>query len=410
MTIPAFLTSDRPQDLHIFISTGEVSGDLQGAYLAQALHRRARSAGLALTLSGLGGERMTAAGTHLIGNTTPIGAVGIFEALPFLIPSLKMQRQAQAFFRQTSIDLTIFLDYMGPNLALGKFLYRQFPKLPTAYYIAPQQWVWAFSDKDTQWLTRIADRMVAVFPEEAEYYRRFGAEVQYFGHPLIDQFPQPPSRIEARQQLGLADTDTVITLLPASRQQEVARVLPVVIEAAVKVQAALPQARFLVPISLEKLRPAIANAVAQANLNAELIDGGSAAAIAAADLVINKSGTVNLEVALMDVPQIVVYRLNPLTARLGYYLLKVDIPFISPVNLFANKSVVPEFIQWEATPAAIAQASLELLQDDTARATVQAGYADMRAQMGEPGVCDRVADHLINFAIARKQATPLRAN
>jgi len=397
---------DRSHDLHIFISTGEVSGDLQGGYLAQALHRQAEAKNIALTLSGLGGDRMSAAGTHLIGNTTPIGAVGIFEALPFLIPSFKMQRRAQAFFRQTSVDLTIFLDYMGPNLALGKFLYRQFPQLPTAYYIAPQQWVWAFSDKDTQWLTRIADQMIAVFPGEAVYYRGFGADVQYFGHPLMDQFPQPPSRTEARQQLGLTDTDTVITLLPASRQQEVARVLPVVLAAAAEVQAALPQAKFLVPISMAKLRPAIARAVAQAQLNATLIDKSSAAAIAAADLVINKSGTVNLEVALMNVPQIVVYRLNPVTARLGYYLLKVDIPFISPVNLFVNQSVVPEFIQWEATPAAIAQASLKLLRDQTARAAVQAGYADMRAQMGEPGVCDRVAAHLLDFAIARQQSPP----
>ncbi len=397
---------DRLDALHIFISTGEVSGDLQGSYLAKALHQQAQSRGLKLTLSGLGGERMAAAGTHLVGNTTPIGAVGIFEALPFLIPSLRMQRQAQKFYRQHAVDLTIFLDYMGPNLALGKFLHRHFSQMATAYYIAPQQWVWAFSDKDTQWLTRIADQMVAVFPEEAVYYRRFGAEVHYFGHPLIDRFPQPPSRTEARQQLNIPATDTVITLLPASRQQEVVRVLPVVIAAAAEIQSQLPDVKFLVPISMAKLRPEIAQAVAQANLNAELIDSGSATAIAAADLVLNKSGTVNLEVALMDIPQVVVYRLNPVTARIGYYLLNAKMPFISPVNLFVNKSVVPEFVQWEATPTAIAQASLKLLQDETARAEVYAGYADMRAQMGEPGVCDRVAAHLLDFALSRQQASP----
>lgn len=131
MTIPSTAASDRPTSLHLFISTGEVSGDLQGSYLAQALHRQAQAKNITLTLSGLGGERMAAAGTHLIGNTTPIGAVGIFEALPFLIPSFKMQRRAQTFFRQTPIDLTIFIDYMGPNLALGKFLHRQFPEVPT---------------------------------------------------------------------------------------------------------------------------------------------------------------------------------------------------------------------------------------------------------------------------------------
>ena len=81
---------------------------------------------------------------------------------------------------------------MGPNVELGKFLAKQFPDLPTVYYIAPQQWVWAFSDQDTQQITQISDQMVAVFPEEANYYRRFGATVHYFGHPLVDQFVQPP--------------------------------------------------------------------------------------------------------------------------------------------------------------------------------------------------------------------------
>lgn len=404
MNIDSSQHRDRLDALHIFISTGEVSGDLQGSYLAQALHQQAQARGLKLTLSGLGGKRMAATGTQLVGNTTPIGAVGIFEAIPFLIPNLLMQRRAQQFFRQNEVDLTIFLDYMGPNLALGKFLHKHFSSMSTAYYIAPQQWVWAFSDKDTEWLTRIADQIVAVFPEEASYYRRFGAEVHYFGHPLVDQFPEPPSRALARQQLQIPATDTVITLLPASRQQEVARVLPIVLAAAAEIQNKLPQVRFLVPISMAKLRPEIATAVAQAQLNAELIDSGSATAIAAADLVLNKSGTVNLEVALMDVPQVVVYRLNPVTARIGYYLLNAKIPFISPVNLFANKSVVPEFVQWEATPTAIAQASLKLLEDKAARAEVQAGYADMRAQMGEPGVCDRAASHLLDFALSGRQS------
>jgi len=391
---------DRPSALHIFISTGEVSGDLQGSYLAQALYRQAESRGLALKLSGLGGRRMAAVGTHLIGDTTPIGAVGIVEALPFIFPSLRIQRRARAFFRQTEIDLTVFLDYMGPNVELGKFLAKQFPDLPTVYYIAPQQWVWAFSDQDTQQITQISDQMVAVFPEEANYYRRFGATVHYFGHPLVDQFVQPPDRATARQQLGIPPAATVITLLPASRQQEIVRVMPLILAAAEQIQAVRPNVQFLVPVSMAKLRPAIAAALAQTNLNARLIDSGSVDAIAAADLVINKSGTVNLEVALMNIPQIVVYRLNPLTAWIGYHILKAKIPLISPVNLFVNRAIVPEFVQAAATPEAIAQAGLQFLQNEQARAAVYAGYAEMRSLMGAPGVCDRVAAHLIDFALS----------
>lgn len=402
------VVSDRPsQDrpLHIFISTGEVSGDLQGSYLVGALHRQAQRRGIVVEISGLGGDRMAQAGTTLVSDTTSIGAVGILEILPYLIPNFRVQRRSQQFFRRERVDLTIFLDYMGPNLELGKFLYKHFPNLPTAYYIAPQQWVWAFSENDTQWLTRIVDQMVAVFPQEAEYYRRFGSEVHYFGHPLVDQLRQIPSRTEARQTLGLDPNATILTLLPASRQQEVRHVLPVMLAAARKIQIAEPQAEFLMPISMGKLRSAIEAEIARAGLKIRLIEKNSRDAIAAADLVLNKSGTVNLEVALMKVPQVVIYRLNPITARVGYYLLNAKIPFISPVNLFVNQSVVPEFVQWQATPEAIAETSLKLLRDETARSQMLAGYQAMQSKMGEPGVCDRVAAHLLDFALNRRQAT-----
>ena len=390
------------QALHIFISTGEVSGDLQGSYLIQALHRQAQTLGLSLRVSGLGGPRMIAAGANLVGDTTPIGSVGILEALPYLLPNWKIQRRVQRFFQQEAIDLTIFLDYMGPNLGLGTFLLDRFPDWPTAYYIAPQQWVWAFSEKDTEQVVRIADQMVAVFPQEAEFYRDYGAKVSYFGHPLVDKLAQSPNRLAARQNLGLSETAPVITLLPASRQQEVKYVLPLLLAVAEKIQATQPDVEFLVPISMGKLRPAIETAIARSGVKARLIEGDSLPAIAAADLVLNKSGTANLEVALLNVPQVVVYRLNPITARIGYYLLRLRIEYVSPVNLFLNQAIVPEFIQWEATVEDVTATALKLLTDTAARQTMLDSYAELRAAMGKPGVCDRVASHLLEFALKQK--------
>jgi lipid-A-disaccharide synthase len=395
---------DRPlplSPLRILISTGEVSGDLQGSYLIQALHRQAQKLGMPLQVAALGGQRMVAAGADLVADTTGIGSVGIFEAIPYVLPTLKVQRQARQYLQDTPSDLVIFIDYMNPNLSLGQYLRKQYPDLPTAYYIAPQQWVWAFSKSDTRNLVAIADRMVAVFPEEAKYYRQFDAEVAYFGHPLIDKFPVPPDRTAAREALGLAPEGQVITLLPASRRQEVKYVLPRMLAVAARLQSALPQVQFLMPLSMERLRPLIEPAIARTALNIRLVDGQTPLAIAAADLVLNKSGTVNLEVALMNVPQIVVYCLNPLTARIGHYLLKLPNNFISPVNLFLQRSVVPEFIQWEATVEAMTAASLELLQETPTRQAMLAGYAELREHMGQPGVCDRVAAHLLNFALQR---------
>lgn len=388
--------------VHIFISTGEVSGDLQGSYLIQALYRQAESLGISLRVSALGGKRMAAAGADLVGDTTPIGSVGIFEALPYALPNLMMQRRAQRFLQEEPLELLIFIDYMVSNLNLGKFLQKRHPDLSTAYYIAPQQWVWAFSQKDTQALIGMSDKMVAIFPQEAEYYRKNGAEVSYFGHPLVDKLATPPDRTAARQALGIDSDVPVVTLMPASRHQEVKYILPIMLGVAEQIQAAQPDVVFLIPVSMGQLRPKIEAAIARSAVNVRLVENDSVQAIAAADLVLNKSGTVNLEVALLNVPQIVIYRLNPITARIAYYLLNLKVDFVSPVNLFVNESIVPEFIQWEATVESLTATSLKLLNDKDARQAMLTGYAKLREQMGQPGVCDRVASYLLNFALQQR--------
>ncbi|MBF2037171.1 MAG: lipid-A-disaccharide synthase [Leptolyngbyaceae cyanobacterium T60_A2020_046] len=385
--------------MRIFISTGEVSGDLQGSLLVAALHRVAQTQHRAIEIMALGGRRMATAGATLVGDTTGIGSVGIVEALPFVLPTLKVQRQAHAQLRAHPPDAVVYIDYMGPNLALGKYVRQHLPQVPTAYYIAPQQWVWAFSQRDTEALVSISDQMLAVFPQEAEYYRQFSSAVTWVGHPLVDRFSPPPDAAAARSRLGLSLAARVITLLPASRSQEIRHVVPVMFAAAQHIQTQHPDIQFLVPVSMEKLRPALTAAIVRAGLKAQLVDGSTQDAIAAADVVINKSGTVNLETALMNVPQVVVYRLNPLTARIAYYLLKFRVPFVSPVNLVVESEIVPELIQWHATPAAIAKAALTLLTDTKARVKMQAGYATLRDRMGKPGVCDRAAAEILRLAM-----------
>jgi lipid-A-disaccharide synthase len=344
---------------------------------------------------------MAQAGAQMIGDTSAIGSIGILEALPYLLTAFRLQEQARRYLQQHPVDLAILIDYMNPNLKLGQFLRSHLSHLPTAYYIAPQQWVWSFSRKDTETLVRISDRMVAVFPQEADYYRRFGAQVSYFGHPLVDIVQQAPTRDAARTSLGLSERDRIVTLLPASRNQEVSYILPLLLIVARQLHTILPDIQFLMPLSLGKFRTRIEGQVQQARLPIRLVEGGSWNAIAAADLVLNKSGTANLEVALLNVPQVVVYRLNPITARIGYYLLKVNIKHVSPVNLFLDRTIVPEFVQWEATPEALTKASLALLTQPPIRQQMLTDYAELREKMGAPGVCDRVANYLLDFVLAQ---------
>ncbi|NDJ15735.1 lipid-A-disaccharide synthase [Myxacorys almedinensis] len=391
----------------IFISTGEVSGDLQGALLVEALHRQAHKLGIDLEILALGGDRMADAGATLLGNTSAIGSVGIFEALPYILPTLVLQRRAKRYLRQNPPDAVVMIDYMTPNISIGQYVRRHLPQVPTAYFIAPQEWVWSHTPANTQKIVEVSDQLLAIFPEEARYYAEHGAAVSFVGHPLLDRIHTAPDRAAARSALGISDDQVAIALLPASRPQEVTYLLPVMFQAAQIIQSHVPQAHFWIPLSLEKYRRAIEQAIAHYNLPATVLESNrgtsTLSAIAAADLALTKSGTVNLELALLNVPQVVMYRVNPLTAWLAKHVVKFSIPFMSPPNLVLMDSIVPEFLQDEAVPAAIAAAALELLKPKVREQTI-ANYQLMRAALGEP-VGGNSSGHCVADGSAQKILT-----
>ena len=170
----------------VFISTGEVSGDLQTSLLVRGLYQQAAARNIALEVLALGGPRMAAAGAKILADTTPIGSIGLFEALPYVLPTLKIQRRAKAFLKDNPPDLVVLVDYLEPNLSLGSFVRKKFPQVPIWYYIAPQEWVWSIGDRSTNRLAGLVDCILSIFPEEARYYRDKGAMVKWVGHPLLD--------------------------------------------------------------------------------------------------------------------------------------------------------------------------------------------------------------------------------
>ncbi len=406
------------QSIRLFISTGEVSGDLQGSLLIQALNRQAVHRGLTLEVLAMGGDRMAAVGATLLAHTSAIGSMGILESLPFVLPTLKVQRQAKQYLQQHPPDLIVLIDYMGPNLAFCEYLPGRFPDVPIVYYIAPQEWVWG--DR-WEWgvklfrsdlVIKATKRILAIFPGEASYFRRKGGQVTWVGHPLLDRMQGALDRNSARLALGIPTDQVAIVLLPASRQQELKYLMPVMFEAAQQIQAKLPDVHFWIPLALTKYRALIEQAIQRYGLQATIlaepqaVASDSAAtsltlqAIAAADLAITKSGTVNLEIALLHVPQVVMYKVNPVTAWIMDRLLKFSVPFVSPANLVAMQPIVPEFLQDQATPENLVGAALALLLDPDRRQTMLAGYQDMRRMLGEVGVCDRAAQEILNLVVA----------
>ena len=381
--------------MKIFISTGEVSGDLQGALLVAALKRHAVAAGFELEITALGGRLMAEAGATILGDTVSIGSMGIIESVPYIWPTIKVQQKAKQYLRKFRPDAVVLIDYLTPNLGIGSYIRRCLPGLPVVWYIAPQEWVWSISPRNTELIVNIADRILAIFPEEATYYRAKGSQVSWVGHPLVDRMQSAPSREVARKTLGIEPEQVSVALIPASRKQELKYLMPVMFEAAQIIQAKLPQVHFWIPLSQSAFRSKIEKAIANYGLRATLLENQSLEILAAADLAIAKSGTVNLELALLDVPQVVAYRVSLITAIIARHVLKFSIPFMSPPNLVQMKSIVPELLQDEATAENIVNHALELLQNADRRQETLAGYRQMRESLGDVGVCDRAAAEIM---------------
>ncbi len=380
----------------IFISTGEVSGDWHGAILIEALHERAALKGIELEIVGLGGDRMAAVGAKLLGNTIGIGSIGALEALPYILPTLRVQEDAKKWLKNSPPDVAVLIDYMMPNQGMGYFAKRVL-KIPVIYYIAPQEWVWSFNDKNTKAIAAFTDKLLAIFPQEAVYYEKQGTNVQWVGHPFVDLMAKVPDRTNARQQLGIGDDELVVTLLPASRTQELRSVMPIILKAAKIIQTKLPHVKFWLPLSLERYRPEVEKLLAEYDIKATIISAQSQIAISAADLVLSKSGTVNLETALLNVPQVILYRVSAVTAWIARYIVRLKLPFISPVNLVNMEAVIPEFVQDDAVPEAIAECALDLLINSDSKQTMLDGYARVRESLGEKGAINRVADSIIDY-------------
>ena len=382
--------------MKIFVSTGEVSGDLQGAMLIQSLYKLAADRNLDLEVSGLGGELMEATGAKIIANTATIGSMGFVEAIPFVLPTIRIQNLAKKYLNENPPDLLVIIDYPAANLALASYVKKNFPLVPVVYYIAPQDWAVPMLNNVPK-IARVVDKLLAIFPEEAKYFASKNINVTWVGHPLLDRMQQAPDKNQARLNLDLDPKAKIVTLLPASRQQEIKYLLPVICQAANQIWQQLPEVKFLIAISLANYRSAISAAVEKYNLPATIIEGNTLDAIASADLAITKSGTVNLEIALLNIPQVVVYRVHPLTAWIARQILRLKIPLMSPPNLILQREIVPELQQERVTADNIATEAITLLSDSKSRQQITEGYQQMRSLLGTVGVCDRAAQEIIDL-------------
>ena len=388
----------------IFISTGEVSGDLHGSLLSKALFEEAKKKFIDLEICGLGGERMKREGVRILQDTTPISAIGIWEALPLILPTIRIQKKFYKLLKKYPPDCLILIDYMGPNIKIGTKLKKWRNNFPIFYYIAPQEWAWRVGNNSTTNLINFSDKIFAIFKQEANFYKRRGGNVFWVGHPMIDLTKKLPSKKVSRTILKLKENQNILLLMPASRPQELKYILPTFLKTAKKLQLRYPSLVVYIPscrrVFDEKFRQGlekykIKGKVLSQQEDAELIPY----IYSLAKLALCKSGTVNMELALYGIPQIIGYRVSRVTAFIAKRILNFKVRFISPVNLLVNKLIIPEFVQREFDEKKIFYKSCRILEGKSEKIKIKKGYAFLKKELGEEGVVQRAAKEIINSII-----------
>jgi lipid-A-disaccharide synthase len=366
------------------ISAGEASGDQHAA----ALFRELQKLMPGVEGIGMGGSAMREAGIELCFDSSGIGVIGLAEIARHygeIRGALKLMQKTAC---ERKPDLLICVDYKEFNFRLAKAAKACGVKV--LFYVSPQ--VWAWRPGRVKSYGRIIDHMAVIFPFELPFYEAYGVPATYVGHPLAGKVKPSMSRSEALKKYGLTDSSAnaqnnggsrpVIGLLPGSRANEIKRLMPVILESARRLSLEFPAARFLLFQAASVEDAAISAKLAGvAGLDLQVIRGQDYDALQCCDTVITVSGTATLEIALLGIPMVIVYRLAPLSYWLGRLLVKV--PFIGLPNILAGKGIVREFIQHEATPANIAGEIARILQDSIYSESQRQALLTIRDKLGD---------------------------
>ena len=388
----------------IFISTGEVSGDLHGSLLSRALFDEAKKYSIDLEICGLGGKRMREEGVEILKDTTSISAIGIWEALPLILPTLKIQKKFYKLIKNHPPNCLILIDYMGPNIKIGTKLKNSKTNIPIYYYIAPQEWAWRVGNNTTTDLINFSDKIFAIFKQEANFYKRRGGNVLWVGHPMIDLTKKLPTKRESRKVLKLNSNQNILLLMPASRPQELRYILPTFMKTAKKLQEKYPNLIVYIPSCRKVFDERFRGALKKYQVKGEVISEKNNAELrpyiySLTKLALSKSGTVNMELALYGIPQIVGYRVSRVTAFIAKKILNFKVKFISPVNLLVKKLIIPEFVQKNFDDKKIFSKACKLLDRTSEKIKIKKGYALLKRELGEKGVVERAAKEIINSII-----------
>ena len=366
----------------VLIVTGEASGDLHGSNLIRAV----REMQPPLRFFGIGGPRMAEAGCEILVPGEEISVMGLIEVLGHLPVIRRAFNRLKAILNGPDKPAALVLiDFPDFNLRLAKV--AKAAGVPVLYYVSPQVWAWRRGR--VKKIAAVVDRLAAIFPFEPELYQGLPIQVEYVGHPLLDEFHVDIERNTYLQRLGIDTGQSVVGIFPGSRRSELHYNLEVMLDAADLLYRQRPDIKFLLPVAPTLDKADLEVALTGRDLPVTLVEGNIYDAANACDAVLAVSGTVTLQIALVGTPLAIVYRMAPLTYAIGKRLVKV--PHIGLANIVAGESVVREFIQESATAENLAGEILDILENSLYRKQIKEGLATVRERLGEPGCSQRVA-------------------
>ena len=394
---PPTVSTDRlkepARNARIMIVAGEASGDLHGGDLAREILARDPSC----ELFGIAGEKMRAAGVRAIVDMEQIHGLGLSELTSTIGRTVGAFRALRRIIRREKPALVILIDYAEFNLILSGTARRN--GVPVLYYITPQVWAWRRGRIDK--LVDRADRLAVVLPFEAELFHRAGDRVSFVGHPLLDRIAVDHSRDETLKRHGFPPRARIISILPGSRRAEVRYLLEAMVNAARiiardhNLEIALALAPTLTQAELAE--------VGRADLTGiKIVESDTYNIVAASELALVASGTATLETALLGCPEVIAYKVSPLTYILGRMLV-TGVDFIGMPNILAGRQIVPELIQRDVTVEKLVRAAEPLLSE-TIRAETVSALKALREKLGSPGAAGRVAAIALEMIASRATA------
>jgi lipid-A-disaccharide synthase len=371
----------------ILISAGEASGDLY----AGAVTRGIKQLNPEAEVFGMGGDCLREAGGEVLFDIKDHSLMGFVEVLKKLPDVWKLRNAFIDLMEKRKPDVLLTIDYPGFNMRLAKLAKER--GINVVYFIAPQVWAWRPGRAAD--VAKVTDKIACIFPFECDFYKSYGADIEFIGHPLVDTVKPSLSRKEAEELVGKRTGHPLILLMPGSREMEIQRLLPVMLDAVKILKQKRPELDFAIPRAATIAKEILEDSVRQAGLNIRLIEGHNYDVMSVADLAIVTSGTVTLEAAMCGLGCEILYKSSPVSFWIAKRVVKI--PNIGLPNIVAGRQIEPELLQDDCTPENISSTALELLEPERF-AQLQRDLQEVKEKLGEPGAVKRVAELVLRMA------------